>query len=207
MFQALNNLTNAGGLDTTNWDYRLTCIRRDPGIAWVQFIVSNQFGPPDILGPIYFPPGENPVISDSSIPITSTNYFLNVTCTVGNYYSQSSSPEFQFTTPTISGMRQEALFYAGNLFSTAINATDPLLAAYNGGAPHFYTAQSVTAHPSGTVSMLMPFGTPTQTLIQVFTNSGWQDLGIFSPDSNGPLLDFLPGLFARTSSGVPRRCC
>ena len=156
--------------------------------------------------PPLLPTGENVAYFDYSSPSPSTNYFLNVTCTVGNYYSQFSSPaQFQFTTPTVSGMRQEALFVAGNLFSTAIDATDPLLAAYNGGAPHFFTAQSVTAHPSGTVSMQMPFGTPVQTLIEVFTNSGWHDLGVFAPDSNGLYWISYPACLLGPSAAVSRR--
>ncbi|HEY3860680.1 MAG TPA: hypothetical protein VGO59_02225 [Verrucomicrobiae bacterium] len=186
MFQALNNNINAGGLDSSNWDYRFTCGRRDPGIAWVQYFVTNQFGAPDIIGPLYFPPGEDAAQFDYSLPVTGTNYILNVTCVAGNYYSQSSTPvQFMFTSPTASGMRQEAVFYAGNLFSTDIQASDPLLAAYDGGPPHFFTAESATAHPSGTVSMQYPFGTPGDVLIQVFTNSSWHDVGIYQPDSNG----------------------
>lgn len=148
--------------------------------------MTNQIGAPDVIGPLCFPPGNDVAQFDYSLSVTGTNYRLNVTCVVGNYYSQSPpAAQFQFTAPTVSGMRQEAVFYAGNLFSTAVSAADPLLAAFDGGASHFFTAQSVKARPSGTVSLQMPFGSPVEALIQVFTNSVWHDVGVFAPDSNG----------------------
>jgi hypothetical protein len=80
MLQTLNNIVNDAGPDTNNWNYRLTCNRRDPGIAWVQFFITNQVNLPEVIGPLYFPPAGNTAQFDYSVPVTTTNYIVNVAC-------------------------------------------------------------------------------------------------------------------------------
>ena len=185
MFQTLNSLINDAGPDTTNWNYRFTCYRRDPGIAWVQYFVTNSVNLPEVIGPLYFPPAGNTAQFDYSIPVTGTNYLINIGCVVGTYYGQTSAPAlFSFTAPTPSGLRQEAVFNAGELLATALSSTDPLLTYYNGGAPAFFSPTSAKADPSGTVRLTFAIAPGRPVLLQVFSNSAWADLGVFNPDTN-----------------------
>ncbi len=210
MFQVMNTLSNAAGPDTTNLNYRLTCIRRDPEIAWVEFIPTNATSS-NTIGPIYFAPGDNVAPLDYSVPVGDTNYPLNVTCIVGTFSGETSAPAtYVFQNPTPSGQRQEAVFYAGLLRGTALSASDPLLTAFNGAPPHFFTAGSVTANPSGTVSFTLTVAPGAPALIQVFTNSIWNDLGVIIPDTNNVYWISYPacllGPLAR-SSGARQFCC
>lgn len=193
-FQNYNALTNAGGPDPLIWNYRFTCQRRDPGIAWVQFFVTNSpYLSPGVtnvetFGPIYFPPDDNVASVDYSLMVYGGNPQVDVTCVVGTFYGLVSRPAFaQFTLSVASDQRQEAVFLSGQLLETALSSTDPLLLALNGGSTPCWPAINLKPDPSGTVGMSfnligIPPGLPL--LVQVLEKSGWSDLGVINPDSN-----------------------
>jgi hypothetical protein len=184
MFQNFNVLTNSP--DTNNWNYRFTCQRRDPGIAWVQFDVSMNGGSIGTVGPIYFPPVGDIVSADFTIQnpqIPATN---SVACTVGTYYGlTSASVPVQLSTSITATQRQEAAFFAGQLLETALSLTDPLLVSITGPSPHCLPALNVTPDASGTVSMMFDIALGTPLLIQVLSNNTWSSLGLQVPDTNG----------------------
>ena len=184
-FQVSNLLTNEDGPDTANWNYRFTCQRRDPGIAWVQFYVTNVTGLVDTLAQVYFSPEDDQVTVDYSVPIANgyspSNY---IWCTVGTYYGLVSAPAVTFFTASLGAtQRLEAVFLGGQLLETALNASDPLLLALNGGALACFPPNTTTPDPSGTVRMTFPAEAPL--LIQVLHSNVWTSLGVYLPDSNG----------------------
>ncbi|MBI1839762.1 MAG: hypothetical protein HYR88_02785 [Verrucomicrobia bacterium] len=179
------------GLPTNKWNYKLVCVRRDPGVAWVTFGMTNSVTGVDFVGPIYFPPGEDRVEVDYTPANDFGSATLDVGCTVGNYYgatsrtalyhSESSPPNRQIWTLN---------FLAGQLLLTAINPLDSLIAAASGIVPGFCaTALDVTPDESGTVSMRFNHTTTLPVLVQASSNgpnSGvWINAGIAFPDSNG----------------------
>src|SRR5262249_25303615 len=84
MFQNFNTLTNPP--DTNTVYYRFTCLRRDRGIAWVQFFVTNSGSAVGLLGPIYFPPGGDAAQVDFTWPNRSDETEFDIGCMVGTYY-------------------------------------------------------------------------------------------------------------------------
>ncbi len=178
-------------LPTNRWNYQLVCVRRDPGIAWVSFAVTNSRAGVTLLGPIYFPPGGDRVELDYTPANDRSPSTLDVGCTVGNYYgavsrqalyhSESSPPNRQLWNLN---------FLAGQLLLTAISNTDPLLAAANGGAASFCVpAINPTPDESGTVTMRFDFPSRPPVLVQAASNgpnSGvWNDVAVAWPDANG----------------------
>ena len=132
VFQSIATVSNTPNLEPFGWNYRFTCQRRDPGIAWVQFAVSNNFGIGEIIGPLYFPPDGDSASADFYVLIAGTNYALDVTCIVGTYYGRVSQPAMAHFTAQVYPDRQEAMFLAGQLLLTALSSSDPLLDAPTG---------------------------------------------------------------------------
>jgi len=181
MFQSLNLLTN--GIDTNNWNYRFTCRRRDPGIAWVQFTLAPGG---DTIGPVYFPPNGDTVSADFAVAIPSGPVTNSVTCTVGSYYGLNANPtSVQLSSPLGSTQRQEAVFLAGQLLETALNPSDPLLLSLNGSSLYCLPGLNPTPDPSGTVGMTFNYYLGTPMLIQALSNNTWTSLGVYLPDTNG----------------------
>jgi hypothetical protein len=191
-WQNFNTLVNAGGADSNHWNYRFTCQRRDRGIAWVQFSVTNNFTlQPEVLGPVYFPPDGDTVSMDYSTPITSYSPSVDAACVVGTYYGLVSQSVYSHYTNTVpAGQRIESVFLAGEVLLTALSSSDPLLNTLNNGRSFCVPGYGVTPHADGTVSMLFDasFGSPM--LIQFYDTSSpnapvWRDIAVATPDTNG----------------------
>ncbi len=189
MLQGINTLANTP--DTNNSNYRLTCVRRDPGIAWVQFAVTNVVNYPsyhtnvEVFGPIYFAPGNNTASFDYSLYAQYNLSPVDVTCTVGTFYGlMSQTAAGHLATPPSSTQRLEAAFLAGQLLETALSPNDPLLSVLNGGSTSCQPASQPTPDASGTVHMNFNVSAGAAMLIQVYTNSTWNSLGVFTPDTN-----------------------
>ncbi|HWY75266.1 MAG TPA: hypothetical protein VN281_06595 [Verrucomicrobiae bacterium] len=189
MFQGINTLANAQ--DTNNSNYRLTCVRRDLGIAWVQFVVTNVITFPnyvtniEVFGPIYFAPGNDTATFDYSLLALYNLSPVGVYCTVGTFYGLTSQTAVaRITNAPSSTQRFEIAFLAGQLLETALSANDPLLNVLNGGFTSCQSATKPTPDASGTVHMTFNVAAGASMLIQVFTNSAWQSLGVFTPDTN-----------------------
>ncbi len=187
MFQ--NFTTNVISEDTQDWHFRLTCVRRDPGIAWVQFTITNLDGVVETNGPVYFPPDGDTAQIEYLQPASNTNQTgsLKITCTVGTFYDQVSktasgviNAPFQFT------QEREAVFFAGQLLSTALSSSDPLLSVINGGQSSCISPYSVVPDGSGMVAIYFDTAivSGTVVLIQALTNNTWYDVAVVSPDSN-----------------------
>jgi hypothetical protein len=174
--------------DTQNVHMRLTCVRRDPGIAWVRFSVTNNVSfEVRTLGPVYFPPDGDTVQIDYVSPalITSQARQIYVGCVVGTGDDRvSQSAVCIVNTPFASTEQREAVFFAGQLLATALNGSDPLLNALNGGATQCLPGNSVTPDTSGMVSMTFDFNDAPTVLVQALEGNNWVDVGIVSPDAN-----------------------
>lgn len=191
-FVNFNTITNTSPPDTNHWNYRFSCVRRQPGIAWVQFVATNQFGGTTTLGPIYFPPDGDTVLVSQSFLITGTDDLASVSCVVGTYYGEVSLPAAgNFTTAPANTQQLEADFAAGELLLTALNLNDPFLATLTGGQNNCVPAFATKAYPDGTVRMRFDFPSGVPVLVQVNTNSSpftgpvWTSLGVFTPDQLG----------------------
>ena len=198
IFQTFNNLTNPGPSDIVHWNYRFTCQRRDPGIAWVQFFATNQYGGVQTFGPLYFPPDGNTLSADYSPIISGTNDLAAVTCLVGSFYGLVSQPATAFfSAPPLSTVRLETVFYTGELLLTALSSQDPLLAAVGGGQ-RCLPALGPKAYPDGTVCMGFDTGGGIPLLIQASTNSNpdagpiWFDVAVVTPGSDGRYCVYYP---------------
>jgi hypothetical protein len=188
-FQTFNTLTNSGNADSNYWNFRFTCQRRDRGIAWVQFFVTNSSSSlPEILGPLYFPPDGDTVSLDYSLPVGTASLPVDTACVVGTYYGLVSRTDFSdYTNSVPPGQRVESVFLAGDLLLTALAQDDPLLNTLNIGrycVPGF----NVQPHPDGTVSMQFDVasGTPMQISTPNNTNAYLPpiSLGVVVPDTN-----------------------
>ncbi len=186
MFQTF--VTNTIATNAQSWSLRLSCVRRDPGIAWVKFTITNYVSGTQTIGPVYFPPENDTASIDFAIPATESFYpQVRVTATVGTFYNQTSQPAVStFTIPIASGKQKEVVFFAGQLLSTALSSSDPLLAVLNGGAAQCISPFSVVPDASGMVALqfdiFFPLG--SAALIQAFTNNVWHDVALVTPDSN-----------------------
>ena len=177
---------------TNRWNYKLVCVRRDPGIAWVTFAVTNDLAELVLLGPIYFPPDDDRVEVDYAPMRVLGNPTIDVVCTVGNYYGSLSRPAIYHTT-TGTPVRQiwTLNFLAGQLLLTAIDPSDPLLPAANGGGVNRFCAPAldVTPDESGTVSMRFDHTRTLPVLVQASSNGPnstvWRDVAIAFPDTDG----------------------
>ena len=191
-FVGFTTITNSGPPDTNHWNYRFNCLRRQPGVAWVQFIATNQFGGTTVLGPIYFPPDGNLVQVNQAFPISGTNDLASLACVIGTYYGQVSQPATGvFTTAPANTQQLEADFDSGELLLTAVSLNDPLLATLTGGATDCLPAFGTKAYPDGTVRARFDVGSGVPLLIQAEVNSNpligptWSSLGVFTPDASG----------------------
>jgi hypothetical protein len=178
-------------LPTNRWNYKLICVRRDSGIAWVTFAVTNSVAGVTLLGPVYFPPGGDRVELDYAPADGFTASTLEIGCTVGNYYGAVSQPAIYRSVSAPPNRQLWKLnFLAGQLLLTALSNTDPLLAAASRVAPDFCApALDVTSDESGTVTMRFNHTTTLPVLVQAASNgpnSGlWIDVAVAFPDSNG----------------------
>ncbi len=178
-------------LPTNRWNYKLICVRRDPGIAWVRFAVTNSVAGVTLLGPVYFPPGGDRVELD----YTPANDFgasvTDVGCSVGNYYGAVSRPALYHSESSPPARQLWKLnFLAGQLLLTALSNADPLLPSATGAAPDFCApAIDVNSDESGTVTMRFNHTTTLPVLVQAASNgpnSGvWIDVAVAWPDANG----------------------
>ena len=190
VFQNFNALTNLSGPDTNNWNYRVTCQRRDSGIAWVTITIGDPYLPgAQSFGPLYFPPDGNTLSIDFSTPARGTANF-QARCYAGTYYGQNSQVAFcQNTSPVPPAQITEAFFACGELLVTALSSADPFLIAVNGESS-CYPAINPTPDASGTVRMQFDpsIGRPAMLIqYETFTNTipTWHDLGIATSDPNG----------------------
>lgn len=190
-FLNFNSLINPLGPDTNTWNYRVTCQRRDSGIAWVQLIVGNNFLlSTQSFGPLYFPPDGNSLSVDVPMPVSASSSEFDVSCVAGTYYGQVSRPAFcQTTTPVPPAQITEAVFQVGELLLTALNSSDPLLQVVNLNQSACYPAVNPTRDASGTVRMHFDGGGGLPMLIQYgsVTNAVtfWNDIGVATPDATG----------------------
>ncbi len=177
---------------TDQWNYRLVCVRRDPGIAWVRFAVTNSVAGVSLLGPVYFPPGDDRLeVEYTPLLDISSPGVLEVGCTVGNYYG-ATSREANYRSTSLPPNRQlwRLEFTAGQLLGTALNPSDPLLLAA-GGFETGRCAPALDATPdeSGTVTMRFNHTTTLPVLVQAETSgpngSGWVDVAVAYPDAAG----------------------
>jgi hypothetical protein len=181
-----NFATNSGVTsDISSWHVLLTCQRRDSGIAWATFVVSNAYIGLQTNGPVYFPPDGNtaqtefliPAPYDSSPPIIAN-------CTVGTLYGMTSpTAAVSFNGPITAGQQKEVVFLAGQLLTTALSSSDPLLAAINVNSfctPAYY----VTPDASGMVAMQFSIASGTPLFIQALVSNVWNDVAVVAPDSN-----------------------
>ena len=191
--RAVLTLTNTTGApDLFHWNYRLVCGRRDPGVAWVQFFLTNQFGGVETLGPLYFPPDGNVLRADYTLTVSGTNDVAMIGCVVGTFHGQVSEAAIApVTAMPAANQRVEAVFVAGELLLTALGAADPLLAAIGGGPTDCLPAYDRQAYPDGTVRLRFDTPGATPLLIQVMTNNTpgiaplWSSLGVARPDPEG----------------------
>jgi len=186
LFENFNNITNTGPNDTIHWNYRLTCQRRDPGTAWVEFWVTNEFDEVQSFGPIYFPPSGDVVQVDYSPGIVRTNYAASITCVAGTAYGLVSSPATALPPEPTSNERLETVFLAGQILLTSLKSSDPLLAAV-GESPRCLPGIGATAYPDGTVRMRLDTDFPGPYLIRVAGTARipWLDVGVAMRDANG----------------------
>jgi hypothetical protein len=188
MFQ--NFVTNSINADTQTWSFRLTCVRRDPGITWVQFNVTNVVAGLSTqlvtIGPIYFPPDDNSAQLD--YPLAASDFLthtLQIGCIVGTAYDQVSAPAgCTLIAPVAPGEQHEAVFYAGQLLATALSASDPLLTVANGGQTFCYGPYSVVPDASGMVAMKFDVQSGTVLLIQALISNVWSVVSVVTPDAN-----------------------
>lgn len=172
------------------FNYKLACVRRDPGIAWVQFAITNSNVGVTMLGPVYFPPGGDTVEVDYTPANDLGAATVSIACTVGNYYGAVSRPAF-FNNSTPAGDEYWNVgFLAGQLLLTTMSNLDPLLPAAGGNANSFCApALGAASDESGTVTMRFDHTRTLPVLVQAASNgpnSGvWVDVAVAFPDANG----------------------
>ena len=186
MFQ--NFVTNTINSDTQNVHLVLSCMRRDPGIVWVQFNITNNMSlEVRTLGPVYFPPDGDLVQLDYDSPalITSQTLQIYVGCFVGTSDDRvSQTATSVITTPFPSTEQREAVFYAGQLLLTALSSSDPLLNVLNNGVSQCLPGNAVTPDASGMVSMTFDYNDHPTVMIQALASNVWTDVAVVTPDSN-----------------------
>lgn len=182
MFQGL--VTNTIPEDTQNRNFRFTCVRRDPGIAWVQFTITNIDNTVETIGPVYFPPDSDTARIDYQFPGYSiSSSALGVSCIAGTFYDEVSQPATcAIEMPFAYTEQHEAIFFAGQLLTTALNFEDPLLQAIN-GASFCMQPYSVVADSSGMVALKFD-SSMTTAMIRALTNNTWRDIGVVTADTN-----------------------
>jgi hypothetical protein len=187
MFQ--NFATNPITADSQTWNFRLTCVRRDPGITWVQFNITNATAGVSTqlttIGPVYFPPDNDTAQLDYPLPAADLlTHTLLIGCIVGTDYGQvSAAANCTMVAPVPSAEQHEAVFFAGQLLATALSGSDPLLLVLNNGNIACYPGNNATVDASGMVAMTFNVG-PTPLLVEAFTSNAWHEIGIVTPDAN-----------------------
>jgi hypothetical protein len=190
MFQ--NFATNLTATSTQRWSFTLTALRRDPGIEWVQFTVTDwdSWSPPrtniTTIGPIYFPPDGETVQFEFIPPqdqmLTHTQ---RVTAVVGTMEERVSGPATVLMPfATTSSPPREVVFYSGQLLTTALSGSDPLLATLNGGLNQCLEPYSVIPDASGMVAMQFDFNGAPTALVQALLDNVWVDVATVTPDTN-----------------------
>ena len=184
MFQQSRNHTIES--DPARWHVRLTCQRRDAGIAWVTFTVVHSVTGSETIGPVYFPPEGDLAEIDYALPaLDAFQPQGSVSCVVGTYHDQVSLPSVTtFTVPIPAGTQRELVFFAGQVLETALQANDPLLAAA-GGLNSCRMATSAVPDASGMVAVRLNFTPGTTALIQAQADGAWSDVGLVTSDANG----------------------
>lgn len=171
------------------YNYKLTCVRRDPGIAWVQFAITNSNAGVTMLGPVYFPPGGDTVEMDYTPLRDPSSPSISIACTVGNYYGAVSRAAFFNNSAPAGDEYFHVGFLAGQLLLTAMSNVDPLLPAAGGNANTFCApAIDLASDESGTVTMRFDHTRTLPVLVQASKgpNSGvWVDVAVAFPDANG----------------------
>lgn len=169
IFENLVGITNSGPPDNDHWNYSLTCQRRDPGTAWVEFLVTNESGLGQTLGPIYFPPSGDTVQVAYSPSITSAGYATTITCLAGSEYGLVSlAATCTLTSAPPSNVTLESAFLAGELMLTSLKSSDPLLAGI-GGTGRCLPGIGAKAYPDGTVRMRFDTDSSGPLLIQALS--------------------------------------
>ena len=219
MFQ--NFATNPITADAQTWNFRLTCVRRDPGIAWVQFTITNTLASVSTqlttIGPVYFPPNDDTAQLDYPLPAGDlVIHTLQIGCIVGTAYDQiSAGAQCTMLAPVPATEQREAIFYAGQLLATALSSDDPLLSVLNNGNTACYPGINPTVDASGMVAMRFDTG-PVPLLVEVLaTSNAWNVVGVVTPDANqvywvsypacliGPLPPFRGCLVNLPGDGAP----
>lgn len=185
-FQKL--IINPINTDTQLVHLRFTCLRRDPGITWAQFNITNNVTlETRSIGPLYFPPDGDTLQwdYDAPAPTVSASQTINVGCIVGTAYDHISREAVASVgVPFPATQQREIVFFAGQLLSTALSSSDPLLSVLNNGQSRCIPPYSVVPDASGMVALKFDYsGTPT-LLVQAQENGTWSDVAVVSPDSN-----------------------
>ena len=194
MFQRF--ATNTIVADNQHYRFRFSCLRRDPGIAWVQFTVTNLLSGVETLGPVYFPPDGDTVQLDYSQPVDVPGQArqLGVGCSVGTVYEQvSAAAACVMNAPFPATQQREAVFFAGQLLASALDSSDPLFAVLNAGQSRCIGPYRVDPDASGMVALQFDLDLGPAALIQAFTNNTWHDVAVVPPDSNRVYWVSFPG--------------
>ncbi len=165
------------GTNTEGPRSRIICVRRDPGVAWVEFFIGNDA---PYSGRIYFPPdGDRIEIQHAQPLLPALN--LYVTCKVGNAYgNQSVAAIYTRTNGYPNNSELQIEFLAGQLLATALSSSDPLV-----GLSNCVSATSATPDASGMVAVQFPLPPLTTALVQAQTNGvTWTDVALLTSDSN-----------------------
>jgi hypothetical protein len=187
MFQEF--ATNLTATATQRWSFTLTAVRRDPGIEWAQFTVTDwdNWSTPrtniTTLGPIYFPPDGDTLRLEYMVEGDLFTHTQRVACVVGTMEELVSAPATVLMPfASASTPPREVVFYSGQLLTTALSGSDPLLAALNGGFTHCIEPYSVAADASGMVAMQFDFNGAPTALIQALLDNAWVDVATVTPD-------------------------
>ncbi len=182
-------VTNTTDVDPQLMHLRFTCVRRDSGIAWVQFNITNNVNFEErSVGPLYFPPDGDTVQWDYDSPalIVSQTRQIYVGCVVGTVYGHVSREALTvINAPIPITQQRETIFYAGQLLTTALSSSDPLLSVLNGGQQsRCIGPYSVVPDVSGMVALKFDFNGGPTAMIQALTNGVWSDVAVVTPDTN-----------------------
>lgn len=181
--------TNSSIGETQTIRLRLTCVRRDRGIAWVMFNITNIVNFEErTIGPLYFPPDSDTLQWDYDSPalISSQTRTIQIGCVAGTAYDSVSREAMAVVSyPFPANQQREVIFYAGQLLSTVLNSADPLYVAFNGRQTQCLPASSVVPDASGMVAMRFNFGGNPTALIQALNGNTWTDVAVVTPEPDG----------------------
>lgn len=169
--------------------YRFTCVRRDRGVAWVEFFVpETRDGVVTSAVPrLYFPPeGDRVTIDYTRLDASGTAFVL--TCTVGNAFGRTSGAAaavYRLNDPLQIDRQLEVEFLAGQVLGTALTADDRLLAATLGFATNCFPAVTATPDPNGMVALSFGFSLPDPVLVQARLQGNWVPVSPARLDASG----------------------